>query len=166
MFDPLYATDGETFRVARQMNEGLVTFKPGTADVEPALAESWEQSADGLTWTFKIRQGVTFHDGTPLDAAAVCYNLDRMYNQTGAGATPGPVLVGHHGRVQGPEDDDRAHPIPSVYESCTASDAATAVVKLTTLHLEVPGHPRPAVVLHPVADRAEAVRREQRRRRG
>ena len=45
MFDPLYATDGETFRVVRQMTEGLVGFKPGTADVEPALAESWEQSA-------------------------------------------------------------------------------------------------------------------------
>ena len=87
MFDPLYATDGETFRVARQMNEGLVRFKPGTADVEPALAESWEQSEDGLTWTFKLREGVKFHDGTPVDAAAVCYNLDRMYNQTGAGAT-------------------------------------------------------------------------------
>ena len=54
MFDPLYATDGETFRVARQINDGLVTFTPGTADVAPALAESWEQSADGLTWTFKL----------------------------------------------------------------------------------------------------------------
>src|SRR5689334_14161547 len=46
MFDPLYATDGETFRVVRQMNEGLVGFKPGTADVEPALAQSWESSSD------------------------------------------------------------------------------------------------------------------------
>ena len=52
MFDPLYATDGETFRVVRQMTEGLVGFKPGTADVEPALAKSWDQSSDGLTWTF------------------------------------------------------------------------------------------------------------------
>ena len=46
MFDPLFATDGETFRVARQIHEGLVGIKPGTADVEPALAE-WEQSDDG-----------------------------------------------------------------------------------------------------------------------
>ena len=57
MFDPLYATDGETFRVARQIYDGLVTFAPGTADVAPALAESWEQSADGLTWTFKLVDG-------------------------------------------------------------------------------------------------------------
>ncbi len=64
MFDPLYATDGATFKVTRQMTEGLVSYKPGTADIEPALAESWEPSADGLTWTFKIRSGVKFHDGT------------------------------------------------------------------------------------------------------
>ncbi|HOZ57029.1 MAG TPA: ABC transporter substrate-binding protein, partial [Nakamurella multipartita] len=51
MFDPLYATDGETFRVARQINEGLIRFKPGTADPEPALATDWEQSTDGKTWT-------------------------------------------------------------------------------------------------------------------
>ena len=54
---------------------------------EPALAESWEQSEDGMTWTFTLRDGVKFHDGTPMDAEAVCFNLDRMYNQTGAGAT-------------------------------------------------------------------------------
>src|SRR5690349_13505447 len=70
MFDPLYAVDGETFRVVRQMNEGLVGFKPGTADIEPALAKSWEKSSDGLTWTFTLQDGVKFHDGTPFDAAA------------------------------------------------------------------------------------------------
>src|SRR5690606_34592225 len=68
MFDPLYATDGETFRITRQMSEGLVTFTPGTADAAPALAESWESDDTGTEWTFKIRQGVTFHDGTPVDA--------------------------------------------------------------------------------------------------
>ncbi len=131
MFDPLYATDGETFRVVRQMNEGLTGFKPGTADVEPALAKSWEQSADGLTWTFTLQEGVKFHDGTPFDAAAVCYNLDRMYSQTGAGDHPGAVLVGHHGRVQGPEGRRPARPCPSVYASCTAPTPATAVITLT-----------------------------------
>ena len=103
MFDPLYATDGETFRVVRQMNEGLTGFKPGTADVEPALAKSWEKSSDGLTWTFKLQEGVKFHDGTPFDAAAVCYNLDRMYSADRRRHHPGAVLVGQHGRVQGPE---------------------------------------------------------------
>jgi peptide/nickel transport system substrate-binding protein len=55
LFDPFYATDGETFRVTRQMHSGLLGVKEGTADVEPDLAESWEPSADGLSWTFKLR---------------------------------------------------------------------------------------------------------------
>ena len=130
MFDPLYATDGETFRVVRQMTEGLVGFKPGTADVEPALAQSWEPSADGLTWTFKLQEGVKFHDGTPLDAAAVCYNLDRMYNQTGAGATQAQYWSDTMGGFKGQVDDAGA-PVESVYDSCTASDAGDAVIKLT-----------------------------------
>ena len=130
MFDPLYATDGETFRVVRQMTEGLVAFKPGTADVEPALAQSWDQSSDGLTWTFKLQEGVKFHDGTPLDAAAVCYNLDRMYNQTGAGATQAQYWSDTMGGFKGQADAAGAA-VPSVYESCTASDAGDAVVKLT-----------------------------------
>ncbi|MEP6562226.1 MAG: ABC transporter substrate-binding protein, partial [Nakamurella sp.] len=130
MFDPLYATDGETFRVVRQMTEGLVGFKPGTADVEPALAQSWEPSTDGLTWTFKLQEGVKFHDGTPLDATAVCYNLDRMYNQTGAGATQAQYWSDTMGGFKGQVDDAGA-PVASVYESCTASDAGDAVIKLT-----------------------------------
>ena len=64
LFDPFYASDGETFRVTRQMMEGLVGFKPGTAEVEPELATGWEHSPDGKTWTFELREGVKFHDGT------------------------------------------------------------------------------------------------------
>src|SRR6478609_10659188 len=128
VLDPLYATDGETFRVVRQMMEGLVGFKPGTADVEPLLAESWESSTDGLTWTFKIRQGVKFSDGTDLDAKAVCFNLDRMYSQTGAGATQAQYWSDTMGGFKGQKDKTGA-PVPSVYESCTASDAGDAVIK-------------------------------------
>ena len=130
LFDPLYAQDGETFRVVRQMNEGLVTFKPGTADVEPALAESWEQSEDGLTWTFKLREGVKFHDGTPLDAEAVCFNLDRMYSQTGAGASQAIYWSSNMGGFKG-QKDDAGKAVPSVYASCTADGANSAVIKLT-----------------------------------
>ncbi len=130
MFDPLYATDGETFRVVRQMTEGLVGFKPGTAEVEPALAKSWEQSDDGLTWTFTLQDGVTFHDGTALDAEAVCYNLDRMYNQTGAGATQAQYWSDTMGGFKG-QKDQAGELVPSVYESCTAADDGTAVIKLT-----------------------------------
>ncbi len=56
--------------------EPLVRYAPDGSTV-PALAESWEIAADGLTWTFHLRQGVTFHDGTPFDAAAAKWNLER-----------------------------------------------------------------------------------------
>ena len=165
MFDPLYATDGETFRVARQMYEGLVAFKPGTADVEPALAESWEQSADGKTWTFKIRGGREVPRRHRVDAEAVCFNFDRMYNQKDAGATQAQYWSDTMGGFKDQKDEAGA----ADARRCTSPAPRLRAQRghqADQRHLEVPGHPRPAVVLHPVADRAAAVRREQRRGRG
>ncbi|MGV3524255.1 MAG: ABC transporter substrate-binding protein [Candidatus Sericytochromatia bacterium] len=76
--DPADATDGESSAVLVNIFEPLVRFKREKTLVEPALAESWTVSPDKLTWTFKLRPGVTFHDGTPLDAAAVKFNYDRQ----------------------------------------------------------------------------------------
>lgn len=69
-----------TSNVVAQIFEGLVRAKPGTVEVEPALATAWEQAADGLSWTFTLRQGVTFHDGTPFNAAAVKFAYDRQFD--------------------------------------------------------------------------------------
>src|SRR5829696_8486629 len=67
--DPALIDDSNTSYVMQNVMEGLVSLKPGTTgELEPALAESWELSDDGLTYTFKIRQGVKFHDGTDVDA--------------------------------------------------------------------------------------------------
>lgn len=126
LFDPFYASDGETFRVTRQMFEGLVSFKPGSAEVEPGLAESWESSPDGKTWTFKTRQGVKFHDGTDFNADAVCKNFERWYNQTGAGQNQ--ALSYYWIENFGGFADGQT---PSLYDSCEAPDPTTAVVKLT-----------------------------------
>ena len=82
MLDPALASDGETFRVARQMFEGLVGAAPGTTDVEPLLATKWESAADGKSHTFTLQEGVKFHDGTDFNAEAVCANFDRWYNWT------------------------------------------------------------------------------------
>ncbi len=72
---------GDIIPVTDNVTEGLTRFKPGTVEIEPALAESWETSEDGLTWTFAIRPGVTFHDGTPLDAKAVETNILRQIDE-------------------------------------------------------------------------------------
>jgi ABC-type transport system substrate-binding protein len=77
--DPGRETDGESFYGSTQVFDTLVEFVPGTTEVQPALAESWTISADGLTFTFKLRSGVTFHDGTPFNAAAVKFSFDRQF---------------------------------------------------------------------------------------
>jgi peptide/nickel transport system substrate-binding protein len=81
--DPALVSDGESFRIARQIYESLVQLKPGTTTLEPALAKTWRPSRDGKTWTFTLRKGVKFHDGTAFNAAAVCANFNRWYNWTG-----------------------------------------------------------------------------------
>ena len=75
--DSADAQDGNSLRVAFQITETLVTFKPGTVDPIPGLAVSWQASDNAKVWTFKLRQGVKFQDGTPFDAAAVKFNIDR-----------------------------------------------------------------------------------------
>jgi peptide/nickel transport system substrate-binding protein len=75
--DPAIVTDGVSFRVTVQGCEPLLQFADETTVPQPGLAESWEASEDGLTWTFKLREGVTFHDGTPFNAEAVVYNFER-----------------------------------------------------------------------------------------
>jgi peptide/nickel transport system substrate-binding protein len=71
---------GTTVLLDAQIFESLLRVKPGTLELEPWLATAWEGSADGLTWTFTLREGVTFHDGTPFDAEAVKFNYDRQFD--------------------------------------------------------------------------------------
>jgi peptide/nickel transport system substrate-binding protein len=73
-------TDGNSIRVQQQIYNRLLEFKPGTMELEPALATEWSVSPDGKTWTFKLRQGVLFHDGTPFNAEAVKFNLERWWD--------------------------------------------------------------------------------------
>ncbi|MBD1370851.1 ABC transporter substrate-binding protein [Hazenella sp. IB182357] len=75
--DPAQVTDGESLKVTRQIFDTLVQYKEHNTEVIPALAEKWEQSEDGKTWTFYLRKGVKFHDGTDFNADAVVYNFNR-----------------------------------------------------------------------------------------
>jgi ABC-type transport system substrate-binding protein len=77
--DPQFVTDIPSFRCVMHIHETLVKRDPNM-DLVPCLAESWTTSADLLTWTFKLKKGVKFQDGTPFNADAVKYTFDRMNN--------------------------------------------------------------------------------------
>lgn len=75
--DPAVVTDGESFRVTRNLYESLLEYKRDNTEVLGGLAESWEASPDLLRWQFKLRRQVKFHDGTPFNAEAVVFNFER-----------------------------------------------------------------------------------------
>ncbi|MCE5190565.1 MAG: ABC transporter substrate-binding protein [Actinomycetia bacterium] len=76
--DPALVDDGESSKIIVNIYEGLLKYAPDSTKVEPALAESWTISDDGLSYTFKLKQGVKFHDGTDFNADAVKFNIDRQ----------------------------------------------------------------------------------------
>ena len=76
--DPAQTFEGESTKVVGQIFDGLVNFAPGSTDIEPGLATSWEASEDARVWTFHLRDGVRFHDGTPFDAEAVVFSIERQ----------------------------------------------------------------------------------------
>ena len=83
--DPAWAQDEESCKVISNIFEGLVRFKAGSTEVEPCLAESWKVSSDNMVWTFYLRKDVKFHDGTPFNAEAVRFSLERqMLSQDGS----------------------------------------------------------------------------------
>ena len=132
VLDGALVSDGESIRAITQMFETLVFLKPGTTEPTAGLAESWEPNEDGTVWTFKLRDGVTFHDGTAFDADAVCFNFDRWYNFKGALANPGAsyywqVVFGGFATFE----EDSGAPKDSLYKSCEATDESTAVLTLT-----------------------------------
>jgi len=127
--DPALVSDGESFRVTEQIFEGLVSLKPGTTIVRPGLASKWG-SKNGKDWTFTLRHGVKFHDGTAFNAQAVCYNFNRQYNFSGpfqdASATYYWQTV-----FLGFKKNESSDLSPSLYRSCTTSGKYTATIHLT-----------------------------------
>ncbi|MBE9177006.1 ABC transporter substrate-binding protein [Oculatella sp. LEGE 06141] len=78
--EPGNITDNNSIYVHEQIYDRLINFQPGTTELEPGLATEWSASDDGLTWTFTLREGVTFHDGTPFNAEAVKTNVERWWD--------------------------------------------------------------------------------------
>ncbi|MDQ3964321.1 MAG: ABC transporter substrate-binding protein [Actinomycetota bacterium] len=125
VLDGALVSDGESLRAIDQMFEGLVTLAPGGTEVVAGLASDWEISEDAMTYTFTLEEGVTFHDGEPFNADAVCFNFDRWFNFPkqfqGADATYYYQTV--FGGFAGSED--------ALYESCEATDESTVTLQLT-----------------------------------
>ncbi|MDR7426763.1 MAG: ABC transporter substrate-binding protein [Armatimonadota bacterium] len=80
---PENSYDYWTWHVFGQISEALVQFKPGTTDIVGQLAESWQIAPDGLSYTFRLRPGVTFTDGRPFDAASVKQSLETVLRRKG-----------------------------------------------------------------------------------
>jgi peptide/nickel transport system substrate-binding protein len=82
LLDPAVSSDNFDWRQIYPAYDRLVKYKvvkgEGSTEVEPMAAESWKVSSDGMVWTMKIRKGIKFEDGTPLDAKAVKFSFDRV----------------------------------------------------------------------------------------
>lgn len=95
--DPSKVTDGESIYVTNQIYDGLVRYEQENTEVRPALATEWNVSDDGKTWTFTLREGVKFHDGTDFDAEDVVFNFERW-------ATSAEFI--YYGYMFGASEDD------------------------------------------------------------
>src|SRR5438093_8391393 len=78
ILDPGAALEGATPLIARQVFDTLVAWREGTTDIEPALATRWSASREGLVWSFTLREGVKFHDGSPLTSLEVAASFERQ----------------------------------------------------------------------------------------
>jgi peptide/nickel transport system substrate-binding protein len=131
--DGALISDGESGRVIIQIYEGLVALKPGTTIVVPSLATKWKASTDGKKWTFTLRSGVKFSDGTPMNAAAVCFNFNRWYNFSGSFQNPSATYYWQ--TVFGgfkTYDPKSGAPKGSLYSSCKATGSSTVTIALTS----------------------------------
>jgi len=78
--DPAIGYDWQNWSMIKSLFDGMMDYVPGTTTLRPGLAESYEISEDGLTYTFKLRAGVKFHNGREMTAEDVKYSLDRVTN--------------------------------------------------------------------------------------
>ncbi|RUV11688.1 ABC transporter substrate-binding protein, partial [Mesorhizobium sp. M5C.F.Ca.IN.020.32.2.1] len=76
--DPAIGYDWQNWSMIKSLFDGLMDYEPGTTNLRPDLAESYEIAPDGKTFTFKLRQGVKFHNGREMTADDVKYSLDRV----------------------------------------------------------------------------------------
>jgi peptide/nickel transport system substrate-binding protein len=132
LLDPALISDGPSLRVTDQIFESLIGFKLGSTDIVPELARKWTHSPNGLAWTFTLRRGVKFQDGTRFNAAAVCFNFNRWYN------FPAPLQSDSLSYYWNTVFGGFAHPAPggagpdkSLYKGCRTAGQYKVTLLLT-----------------------------------
>ena len=78
--DPAIGYDWQNWSMIKSLFSRLMDYKPGTTELTPDLATSYDISADGLTYTFHLRKGVKFHNGREMTADDVAYSYNRTVN--------------------------------------------------------------------------------------
>jgi peptide/nickel transport system substrate-binding protein len=127
--DPALVADFNASRIVNQMLEGLVGVAHGGTRVVPKLATHWTTSKDRLTWTFFLRRGVKFHDGTPFNAAAVCFNFERWYGFAGSIQRAAYFWLLIFGGFKKPEPGMPGAD-KSLYRGCQRVDSSTVRLRL------------------------------------
>jgi len=137
--DPASALEGPVPLVARQVFDTLLRYADGGSDVEPALAVQWSVSRDGLVWTFRLREGVRFHDGTPLTSQHVVDSLERLIRP---GHPNAPAVNAAAPRL--------LRGVPGIVKEIRVPDARTVQIALVQPYaplLAVLAHPALSIVL-------------------
>ncbi len=135
-FNPFLGIEAESYEMWALMYDYLVGYSMEDMSLEPTgLAEEWETSEDGLTWTFTIRDGVTFNDGEPLTADDVAYTYNRILDGGAEAATWGGYLTS--------------------VEEITAPDETTVVLELSKPNAVLPLLPIPIIPQHVWSDVTE-----------
>ena len=122
--DPAIGYDWQNWSMIKSLFDALMDYEPGTTELRPDLAESYEISDDGTVFTFHLRDGVTFHNGRALTAEDVKYTLDRVTNPETQ--SPG---AGFFGSIKG--YDDVATGKATSLSGVTTPDARTVRIELS-----------------------------------
>jgi peptide/nickel transport system substrate-binding protein len=78
LLDPARVADDESVEITEQLYDRLLHWRPGSSEIVPGLAVSWQVDPTGRVWTLQLREGVQFHDGAPFDADAVVFSFERQ----------------------------------------------------------------------------------------
>ncbi len=122
--DPAIGYDWQNWSMIKSLFDGLMDYKPGTTELVPDLAESYEISEDGTVFTFKLRDGVKFHNGRELTSADIKYSIERVVNP--ATTSPGQ---GFFGSIKG--FDEMASGAATELSGIATPDDHTVVFTLT-----------------------------------